>query len=501
MHGVRYGALGPPVHAETIELEDFDLPPPETIPDEVREQYHFFYIAIIAVIGVLIHIAVTITFFQSQEHWQTLLLIIGSYYTVVSCLTTSSLIYHHLTSYTQPIIQRRIVRILLMIPIYSICSLVSFRFVDWAKFIDLIRDSYEAYVLWQFFEYLRDLFGGAKAIEEILSKEPPFEHPPPLCCLGPISPNARFLSNVRLLITQYVILRPMCTGLAFVLWAGFGKYNDGVWSFSDGYPYIVIIQNISVTLAFGALVYFYKAAAAPLRPFDPLWKFASVKAVIFLSFWQAVGISLAKQLNLIPHIGVIDPEMVVALVLEFLIVVEMTAISFLHHSTRVFSYKPFLGFGGQRNPFQLRNVIHGLAVDDVVRDLSDDTSRLVSEATKGVRQAARTTRRGVERGVVEARRGVEGAARTTIGGVQGVAQRARNATLGTRGSVAHMGGDPAGSYTSSQGDAGGAGVGASAGAEYYHRVGSDGTVPPNFADELGGPGTSAGLSGSPGGDV
>ncbi|GBN24902.1 Transmembrane protein 184B [Araneus ventricosus] len=67
-----------------------------------------------------------------------------------------------------------------------------------------------------------------------------------------------------------------------------GKYSDGDWRPESGYLYITIIYNISVTLALYGLVLFYFATHELLSPYEPVWKFLTVKSVIFLSFWQAV---------------------------------------------------------------------------------------------------------------------------------------------------------------------------------------------------------------------
>ena len=65
-----------------------------------------------------------------------------------------------------------------------------------------------------------------------------------------------------------------------------GAYEDGNWDSSQGYLYITLIYNVSISLALYALYMFYYATRDLLRPFDPVLKFGTVKAVIFLSFWQ-----------------------------------------------------------------------------------------------------------------------------------------------------------------------------------------------------------------------
>lgn len=55
---------------------------------------------------------------------------------------------------------------------------------------------------------------------------------------------------------------------------------------SSGFLYVTLIYNVSVSLALYALFLFYFATRELLSPYDPVWKFLTVKSVIFLSFWQ-----------------------------------------------------------------------------------------------------------------------------------------------------------------------------------------------------------------------
>jgi hypothetical protein len=65
-----------------------------------------------------------------------------------------------------------------------------------------------------------------------------------------------------------------------------GHFRDGDWSPNGGYLYITMIYNVSVSLALYGLFLFYFATKDLLTPFDPVLKFSTIKAVIFLSFWQ-----------------------------------------------------------------------------------------------------------------------------------------------------------------------------------------------------------------------
>ena len=65
-------------------------------------------------------------------------------------------------------------------------------------------------------------------------------------------------------------------------------FLDGDFSPTGGYLYIMLAYNVSISLALYALFLFYIATRHLLKPFSPVLKFGSVKAIIFLSFWQGL---------------------------------------------------------------------------------------------------------------------------------------------------------------------------------------------------------------------
>ncbi|KAK6035026.1 hypothetical protein COOONC_27469 [Cooperia oncophora] len=71
-----------------------------------------------------------------------------------------------------------------------------------------------------------------------------------------------------------------------------GKYEDGNWSADQGYLYITLVYNISISLALYGLFLFYTATRELLSPYSPVLKFLTVKSVIFLSFWQGFFIAI-----------------------------------------------------------------------------------------------------------------------------------------------------------------------------------------------------------------
>ena len=131
----------------------------------------------------------------------------------------------------------------------------------------------------------------------------------PRCC--PWVPSARHTGKVRVWVTVSAqagahgpVIRPR-------QWGGHGQGPaltpdpcSGP-SIHSGYLYITLVYNVSVSLALYALFLFYLATRELLQPFEPVLKFFTIKAVIFLSFWQggwAVGAGAGAQSLSQPHL-------------------------------------------------------------------------------------------------------------------------------------------------------------------------------------------------------
>ena len=92
----------------------------------------------------------------------------GHYYplgcTVLSCMISFSVIIGHLASYTDPTLQKYIIRILFMIPVYALSSYISITNPEKELYCAAIRDFYEAYVLYTFVQLLIAYMGGPAAL-------------------------------------------------------------------------------------------------------------------------------------------------------------------------------------------------------------------------------------------------------------------------------------------------------------------------------------------------
>ncbi|GJN22797.1 hypothetical protein PR202_gb10396 [Eleusine coracana subsp. coracana] len=73
-------------------------------------------------------------------------------------------IYRHLLHYAEPVYQRFIVRIIFMVPVYSVMSFLSLIFPDSAIYFNSIREIYDAWVIYNFLSLCLAWVGGPGAV-------------------------------------------------------------------------------------------------------------------------------------------------------------------------------------------------------------------------------------------------------------------------------------------------------------------------------------------------
>ncbi|CAN8002532.1 unnamed protein product [Ixodes hexagonus] len=279
-------------------------------------------------------------------------------------IITCHQIYQHLRFYTLPSEQRWIVRILFIVPIYAFDSWLSLLFFreNYYIYFNSVRDWYEAFVIYNFLSLCYEYLGGESNImSEIRGKPIQQSFWYGTCCLTGKTYTIGFLRFCKQATLQFCAVKPLMSVITLIL-QPFGKYSDGDWRPDSGYLYITIIYNISVSLALYGLVLFYFATKDLLAPFDPVWKFCTVKSVIFLSFWQGVLLAVLEKAGLISAIyaasgAPADPAVasagtVSAAYQNFLICVEMFFASLA--LKYAFPYRVYIG--GCRADAQGRSV-------------------------------------------------------------------------------------------------------------------------------------------------
>ena len=256
------------------------------------------------------------------------------------------LVYLHLTHWYMPEVQKYVVRILWMVPIYATQSYLSLRYHRARLYIDTIRDFYEAYVIASFVYYLMALLGGQDSLVEILRNKADTnlgQHTFPLSLiLQPWELGLEFTLQCKHGVLQYVLFKTISTFFIFIF-ASVGVYGEGKFDWFSAYPYLCFFQNLSVMYALYCLVMLFHAVEAELRhPINwrPLGKFLCVKGVVFFCWWQGVVIFYLRAHGIITKLGSWTSEEVANGLTNYAICVEMIGFAIAHSYT--FTYKEYL---------------------------------------------------------------------------------------------------------------------------------------------------------------
>uniref|UniRef100_A0A8C7ZFF5 Transmembrane protein 184C n=2 Tax=Oryzias sinensis TaxID=183150 RepID=A0A8C7ZFF5_9TELE len=252
-------------------------------------------------------------------------------------------ILQHLVHYTRPELQKPIIRILWMVPIYSLDSWIALKYPNIAIYVDTCRECYEAYVIYNFMtfllNYLENQYPSLVLMLEVQEQQ---KHLPPLCCCPPWPMGEVLLLRCKLGVLQYTVVRPVTTVIALICQLC-KVYDEGNFSSTNAWTYLVIINNMSQLFAMYCLVLFYRALKDELRPIKPVGKFLCVKMVVFVSFWQAAFIALLVKVGIISEKRTWDWQSVEAVATglqDFIICVEMFLAAIAHHFS--FTYKPYI---------------------------------------------------------------------------------------------------------------------------------------------------------------
>ncbi|KAH9061212.1 organic solute transporter Ostalpha-domain-containing protein [Lactarius vividus] len=252
--------------------------------------------------------------------------------TAVATLVSALSISMHLKNYRKPMLQRMVVRIMLMVPIYAVSSLISLFSLDVAFIIDAIRDVYEAFVIYCFFQLLLGYLGGERSLLILVHGRQPKAPPFPMNVFQrelDVSDPYTFLFLKRGIL-QYVQLKPLLAIASLVLKAS-GKYNEGEFRIDSGYLYVSVVYNISICLSLYCLAMFWLSINEDLKPYRPMPKFLCVKGILFFSFWQATGVSLLVSLGAIKRLGpYTDKEHISLGLTDTLICLEMPLFAIAH---------------------------------------------------------------------------------------------------------------------------------------------------------------------------
>lgn len=240
-------------------------------------------------------------------------------------------IIQHLVNYYMPQVQKYVIRILFMVPIFSIQAWFSLCFHSAAGYIRAFRELYEAFVLASFVYYIIELLGGEEQLAlKLRTKDAKHgRHGFLLRWCGEWQMGRPFMINCKYGVLQYVLVKIIATIVVIVL-RSLGKFDTGAWGWDSAYTYIAVIMNFSIGYALYCLVKLYYATKDDLKEWNPVWKFLCIKGIIFFTFWQGFLIEVLHSFGVIQDVGNWDSEHVVDGLQDFLISFEMVFFAIAH---------------------------------------------------------------------------------------------------------------------------------------------------------------------------
>ncbi|THW59743.1 DUF300-domain-containing protein [Aureobasidium pullulans] len=235
-------------------------------------------------------------------------------------------------NYRKPLLQRYVIRILIMVPIYSASSWASLVSLKAAFWIGPFRDVYEAFTLYAFFQLLINFLGGERSLIIMMHGRAPVSHLWPMNhCLPKvdISDPHTFLT-VKRGILQYAWIKPILA-ISTIIMKATNTYQEGYIGVTSGYLWSGIIYNVSITLSLYALALFWVCMSQDLKPFRPMPKFLCIKGIIFASYWQGFFLSILVWLGAIPDVSArYSADNVAAAIQDAAICFEMPIFAIAH---------------------------------------------------------------------------------------------------------------------------------------------------------------------------
>ena len=163
-----------------------------------------------------------------EQHDYTVYQLAGTF-TLLTCLLTMFHMAGHLRNMHEPEVQRKIIAILWMSPIYAVTSFLSLTLPKTEMYLSIVKDFYESYVVYTFLSFLISVLGRGDrdVVVEILAKhadhmkEPArclrrFYNPPP-----ETSPEAKanaVLMECQIMAMQFVLVRPLTSIASFLVY-------------------------------------------------------------------------------------------------------------------------------------------------------------------------------------------------------------------------------------------------------------------------------------------
>ncbi|KAJ2162353.1 hypothetical protein GGF46_000717 [Coemansia sp. RSA 552] len=295
--------------------------------------------------------------------------IVSGTFALAATIVSALHIAVHLRNYTEPRQQRHIVRIILMIPVYSIISFLSYRFYREAPYYTAVRDCYEAFSIAAFYMLMLQYIGDSSAEQKhrMLDKRG-LKWTFPLNCFVMNPAGRRTFELLKWGILQYVIISPLNTLITIITHA-LDRYCPNSMHPKYAHFWIAIIDFISISVAFYALVSLYRVIKEDVSQHRPFLKFVAIKLIVFVTFWEGFVISWlgGSNIGVIKETKYFTADNVAEGLTALIICIEM--VLFAAFFIKAFPVAPYKRPSGSKRTPARRALVDSLNFGDLVLEI------------------------------------------------------------------------------------------------------------------------------------
>lgn len=237
-------------------------------------------------------------------------------------------------------------------PLDALESWLALIFKDQRIYLEVLREAYEAWVIYSIQKLFVEFLGGRAGVETVLARHAAApgagERAHLLFPFGSL-PGWRFREEFQFrsnaLVFQYVLLRTVFAVASLFAEAN-GTLCPGSTDFAHClYPWATLLLSLSQFGAMYGLLLFFHELMGELAPLKALSKLLVVKAVVFLSFWQGSVISGFEYLGLLRETEFYTTDEISSGLQNFLICWEMAIAAIVHHY--VFDWKEVIALAAE----------------------------------------------------------------------------------------------------------------------------------------------------------
>lgn len=305
--------------------------------------------------------------FREGLHYMPLYQVVAVLAAIVASANSFHHIFQHITqSENKGGLKWSIRIILLVVPVYAICSACALVSEKHARHIAIIftalREFYEAYVLVAFIRFVAEYWGGAQHLageldDEVITLGTVAPHPlrpflRSITCCGrslanvrpfplPRAPGSDFVAKTFIGVLQYALVMWLVLFANLAIWGALVGGGIDLETINKVKTAVKVAKLISNMYCMHNLLVLYEYLMESqdtkerMGKIKPLSKFVCIKAIVLFSLWQEGICQQLSRHNMLPRmqgykLGWRDQESVADAVVNFLVCIEMIAFAQWH---------------------------------------------------------------------------------------------------------------------------------------------------------------------------